>query len=613
MRYNRTFLLSGVLALGLAVQSYANITEKVVIKKGESKKEAKEVTINLLATSDLHGRLFNHEYAIDSEVKGAGLVKAASIIKEMRKKNPNLILIDVGDTVQDNSAELFNTMPVHPMVSALNDVNYDVWVLGNHEFNFEQDFIRRNIKAFDKSVVTANIYNEKDKSNFVLPYQIFDVEGVKVAVVGITAPHIPLWEASAPEHFEGLTFENPKDAMEKTLKEIDGKYDILVGAFHIARKDEYGKTGAFDLAKAYPQFDVIFAGHEHAKYNEEFKDEKSGKTTLVLEPGSYGWAVASGEIKMVKENGKWKVANKKSENIPTEKYAADEELKAKYRYVHDRSTGNANQIIGKITDTFIPRVDYITGNDKVTTMPTSQLVDNSIIELINEVQMHYSGADVSAAAIFDNNSNLKAGDFKKKDVAFIYKYTNTLMGVNMTGDALLKFMEWSANYYNTSKPGDITVSFNPKVRGYNYDMFDGVTYEIDLTQEAGNRIKNAKIKGNAIDPKKTYKVAVNNYRFGTLKETLKLVTDKDKYYDSYELLQDNGRIREMIVNYIQTEKKGVISPSLDNNWKITGTDLNITGSEEILNKVRSGEITIPASEDGRTPNVKALNIQDFKK
>jgi 2',3'-cyclic-nucleotide 2'-phosphodiesterase/3'-nucleotidase len=174
-------------------------------------------------------------------------------------------------------------------------------------------------------------------------------------------------------------------------------------------------------------------------------------------------------------------------------------------------------------------------------------------------------------------------------------------------------MEWSAQYYNTAKEGDLTISFNPEVRGYNYDMFDGVTYEIDISKEPGNRIKNVKIKGEELDPNKIYKVAVNNYRFGTLKETLKLVTEEDKYYDSYELLQDNGRIREMIVDYIQNVKKGVISPTVDNNWKIVGIDLNVPGGAEILEKVKIGEITIPTSTDGRTPNVKSLNINEFKK
>ncbi|MBC2856258.1 MAG: 5'-nucleotidase C-terminal domain-containing protein [Cetobacterium sp.] len=576
--------------------------EQKVVKKGEAK--AEEITLTFAATSDMHGRIYPYEYAIDSEDKSSGFAKTNSIVKELREKNPNLVLIDVGDTVQDNSAELFNNLDTHPMVEAMNTMNYDVWVLGNHEFNFEKEFITRNIKNFNGAVVNANIQNEVDGSDFVLPYQIFDIEGVKVAVIGVIPPHVPMWEASAPEHFKGLKFEDPMPAVKRTVEALKGKYDVLIGAVHLGRKDEYGATGAFDLAQEVPEFNLIFAGHEHAKYVTEVNN------TLVLEPGAYGWGVATGEIKVKKENGKWEIKDVTAKNIESKNYEADAEIIEKFKPVHEKSREDANQVIGKVTEVFIPRVDYITGAEKVTTMPTSQIEDTSIVELINEVQKHYSKADVSSAAIFNVDSNLQPGDFKKKDVAFIYKYTNTLMGVNMTGENLLKYMEWSANYYNKAVPGDITISFDEKVRGYNYDMFDGVNYVIDISQEPGNRIKNATINGQPIDPNKIYKVAVNNYRFGTL-QNLGLIKPEDKYYDSYEELQDGGRVREMIVKYVQENLKGQLSPKIDNNWKIIGIEENIPGREAVIEKIKTGEITIPKSSDERTINVKSININQI--
>merc|ERR1711916_192115 len=113
-------------------------------------------------------------------------------------------------------------------------------------------------------------------------------------------------------------------------------------------------------------------------------------------------------------------------------------------------------------------------------MPTAQLQPNAVIDLINDVQLKYAGADVSSAAFFKAEANLKAGNFHNKDVANIYKYANTLVCVNMTGENLLKFMEWSMSYYNTWNEGDVTISFNEDVRGYNYDMFAGVNYKVDL-------------------------------------------------------------------------------------------------------------------------------------
>lgn len=578
-----------------------NKGQEVIVKGTE---ELDKQVISIAATADMHGRIYPHDYATDSYDDDAGYGKIATLVKAERMENPNLILMDVGDTVQDNSAELFNDLDTHPMVEAMNDMDFDVWTLGNHEFNFEKEFLVRNINNFEGTVLSSNIYNEKDGSYFVSPTQIFEVNGARVAVVGIIPPYVPMWEASAPSHFKGLEFEDVLDSAKKAVESLDGKYDVLVGAFHLGRNDEYGGEGVYQVAEAMPEFDIIFGGHEHALYVEKV----NGVT--VLEPGKYGQALATADITVEKKDGKWEVTGVEAENLGTKKVEGDKELLDELSYVHEKSVANANEVVGEITADFIDGVDYITGEDKVTTMPTSQLEDSAVIDLINEVQMHYAGAEISSAALFNFGSNLKAGDFKKKDVAYIYKYTNTLMGVNITGANLLKYMEWSAGYYNTWKEGDVTISFNPDVRGYNYDMFQGVNYEINLSKEAGHRIENVTINGKAIDLNKVYKLAVNNYRFGTLTK-LGLVTEKDKYYDSYNEMQDAGRIRDLIVKYTTENMHGKLEPKVDNNWKITGVYLDYPEKEEILEKVRKGEIVIPTSEDGRTTNVRSLNINEL--
>lgn len=575
---------------------------KEVIVKGTD--ELDEQVITILATADMHGRIYPYEYATDSVNEKAGYAKAKTLVDQERKSNPNLILMDVGDAVQDNSAELFNDLDTHPIVQSMNYMNYDIWSVGNHEFNFEKEFIVRNINNFKGSVVSANIYNEKDGSHFVKPYQMFEINGVKVAVIGIVPPYIPMWESSSPSHFKGLKFEDVLTATKKTVNSLEGKYDLLIGAYHLGRVDEYGGEGIYEIAKAIPQFDAIFGGHEHALYVEEVNGVK------ILEPGSYGKALAKVEIGMKKSEGKWERTFLNAENIDTKKVEANEDLLDKMKFVHEKSIANANEVVGEITDDFIKRVDYITGEDKVTTMPTAQLEANAVIDLINEVQMYYSKADVSSAALFNAGSNLKKGDFKKKDVAYIYKYTNTLMGVKITGENLLKFMEWSASYYNTWKEGDVTISFNENVRSYNYDMFAGVEYEINLSKPKGSRIENPRINGKKIVPDKIYKLAVNNYRFGTLTK-LGLVDKDAKYYDSYEEMQDAGRIRDLIIKYTKEVKEGILNPKVFNNWKITGVKLDYPEKEAIFEKVRKGEIIIPKSSDGRTLNVKSLNIKEL--
>lgn len=566
--------------------------------------DAETVNITVLQTSDMHGRIYPHDYATDSSDSDAGYAKIQTLIKQERAENDNVILMDTGDTVQDNSAELFNDLPVHPMVQAMNDMDYDIWAIGNHEFNFEKSFLERNIEAFEGTVLSANTYKEGTDERWLEAYKIFEFDGVRVAVVGMLPPNIPLWEASAPSHFAGLEFTNTLEETGKVVKELEGKYDVLIGAYHVGPEGDHGFAGVEEIAANYPQFDVIFAGHAHSKYTNEINGVK------IIEPGKYGWALATADIQVVKNGSAFEVASVEIENIETKKIEADEEVLETFAYVHEESVEDANKVVGEITADFIARPDYITGEDEITTMPTAQLEDTSVIDLINDVQMFYTKSDVSSAALFNFGSNLKQGDFKKKDVAFIYKYPNTLVGVNITGENLKKYMEWSANYYNTYTPGDMTVSFNGDVRGYNYDMFSGMTYDINISKETGNRVQNVMVDGKALDIDHVYKLAVNNYRFGTLMG-LELVTMEDKYYDSYETMQDAGRIRDLIIKYTIEEKDGILAPSVDNNWVISGVAFNDAMQEKVFNLVRDGKVAIPTSEDGRTKNIKALNLKEL--
>lgn len=585
-----------------SISELDSFKEKVVMKG--NKTDLTEQTIAIAATGDIHGRIYAYDYAIDSPDSDAGYAKVYTAILEERAKNPEMILMDVGDTVQDNSAELFNDLETHPLVQAMNFMKYDVWVLGNHEFNFDRSFLDRNIMNFNGSVITANIREEADGSHFAMPYRIFNVNGCRVAVIGIIPPHVPEWEASSPSHFKGLKFEGTLKAVQNAISEIEGKYDVLVGAFHLARVDERGAEGIKDIAAAVPQFSVIFGGHEHAKYI-----EKVGNVTII-EPGKYGWALARADINVKKAGDEWQVTSVEASNIETKKLDENQEILSEFAKVHKESVSDANQVVGKISGDFVNGVDYLTGKDEVTTMPRAQIEDTAVIDLINEVQMHYTKADISSAALFNFGSTLKEGDFKKKDVAYIYKYPNTLVGVKITGKNLLKYMEWSASYYNTAKPGDLTISFNKDIRGYNYDMFSGVNYEINISKPAGNRIENVKINGNSIDPNKVYKLAVNNYRFGTLIK-LGLVKPEDKYFDSYETMQDAGRIRSLIVKYVQEEKNGTIDPTVDNNWKITGFNFDNPLIADVRKKVNDGSLTIPISDDGRTLNIKSITSKDL--
>ena len=588
--------------------SYNNIEDPNKIYAGSvlkiPGKDMKKITI--LGTADLHGRIYPYEYAIGAEDKDAGIAKIATLIKAERAKNPNVILMDMGDTVQDNSAELFNSDAIHPMVAAMNYLNYDLWTIGNHEFNFKKSFLENNIKTFKGTVLSANT-RKLDGSRYLDAYKILNIDGVRVAVVGLLPPNIETWEASAPEHFKGLKFTGTVEEAKKVVEEIKGKYDILVGSFHLGENADHEFKGAADIANALPQFDVIFMGHAHSKVNGV---EVNG--VKLIEPGKYGWALAKADITVVKKDGKYEVSSVVTENLETYNVVADQGVLDKFEYVHKASIKDAETVVGTVTSDYVKNVDYITGKASVTTMPTTQIEDTALIDLINDVQMFYADSDISSAAAFKTDMNLLAGDFMKKDVANIYKYPNTLIGVNITGANLKAYMEWSASYYNTYNHGDVTISFNPNIRGYNYDMFSGVKYDIDISKPAGERIKNLTLNGDSIVDTDTYKLSINNYRFGTLLG-LKFITEEDKYYDSYSKMQDAGRIRDLIIKYITEEKGGKAEPSVDMNWKIIGADLSHPLKNEIMKMIIDGDLKIPRSEDGRTPNVKSINVYELIK
>jgi 2',3'-cyclic-nucleotide 2'-phosphodiesterase/3'-nucleotidase/5'-nucleotidase len=559
-----------------------------------------QTTITILGTSDLHGRLFSWDYAIDSEDKQSGFVKVASMIKEVRAENPNTIVVDNGDTIQDNMAELFNHAKVHPMVAALDELNYDAWVLGNHEFNFGMDVLTSSVRNSKVTVLAANIYRTDTGKRFVKPYKIITKDGVRVALIGMTNPHISRWEAANPDNFKGLTFTDPIAETQKVLNELKGKADVFIGVMHMGPNPEYGMEGSGLKAVAgfNPELTAIIAGHEHSDIPGTLLNG-----VLVVEPKSNGAKVSRIDLKLYKKSGQWTVSDKQSRNIDVAGYSPDPDIVRKFQYVHDQSRAEVNTVIGKITGDFLPE-----GVEMLPGIPYAQIKDTALVDFINEVQMYYTKADISAAALFTNSSNLAQGDFKKKDVANIYKYTNTLMAVKITGKQLKAYMEWSAGYYNTAKPGDVTISFNPDIRGYNYDMFSGVNYEINIAAPPGKRIENLTFKGKPVTEDMTFTLAVNNYRFGNMVKD-GYFNESDKVYDSYEKMGDKGRIRDLIIDYVRMNK--TIAPKVDNNWKITGVSPDHPLASQVYDLVKSGAIKIPTSADGRTPNVQALNVYEL--
>ncbi len=560
-------------------------------------------TSTILSTSDLHGRIYPWEYAIDTPQE-VGLAKAATVIKEQREIDPDLILVDTGDSIESNMINLFNDEEIHPMIKGLNLLDYDTWTLGNHEFNFGLDVLNNAIDDFEGTVVSSNVIND-DGSYYVEPYTVVESNGVEIALVGITPPYIEQWEASTPEHYEGLNFEDPAVAAQKTMDYIEANEDVdlVVGVFHLGYNGENYDPAVVDNAKELLEevdgFDAAFLAHSHDSLGAADK-QLYVNDTIVLEPGYAGAYVGQLQIEVEEQaDGSYKVLDKKSDLLSTKGVTPDQEVLDTFKYVDERSKAAAYEPIGTATADFLPEEEF-------KGIPVAQVQDSAVIDLINEVQLFYTGADVSAAALFDTRSDIKEGELQFKDAALIYKYSNTLQAHKISGKNLKAYMEWSANFYNTQENGDVTVSFNPEIRGYNYDMFAGVDYKIDLSKEPGNRIVDLTLNGKPVTDDQEIILAVNNYRVGTLQGLGFLPADGSSVvYDSVQT--PTPEMQRLIQKYIVEEKGGVISPEVDNNWSLLNAPADSKEKESAKYLVNNDYITIPMSADGRTANVKSIN------
>lgn len=584
-------------------QTAAESTKETTDAESEgSGDKAEQVKIQILATSDMHGKFIPYDYALNEESLTGSVAQVAAAVKELR--DDNTLVVDAGDVIQDNSADLFIEDEIHPMMLAMNKIGYDVCVTGNHEYNYGMDVLERILSQYEAKILTGNVLDREGKA-IADPYMIVEKGGVKIGIIGMVTPNIVKWDSV---NLKDCTVKDPVEETKKAIAELDGKVDLLVGVMHMGESNEYDvpNSGVTDLAEQCPELDVIVAAHEH-----KLVEGALINNVLVVENKNSAQTMSQIEITMEKgEDGHYEVKDKTSRSIAIGDYMPDEEMMKELASYDERAKEVANTVIGKLEGGDLAPENEIAG------IPQAAVEDTAMLDLINKVQMYYTDADVSAAALFNEDSNLKEGDIKKSDVSLIYKYTNTLYKLKMTGKQLKQYMEWSVSYYNTYKDGDLTVSFDPEIRMFNYDMFAGVNYDINVSREAGSRIENLTRKdGSPVADEDEFIVAVNNYRAGT--QLLNYGTIFQEGEELPELLEMDvmgniGGVRELIADYIVNVKKGVITPEVDNNWKITGTSWDEADHKKAAELVNSGKITIPTSEDQRTPNVKSITIDDIK-
>lgn len=609
-----TSMIFGVATPLTTVKATENLAPENLEKKEESTLEKEgDVTIQILGTSDLHGRFMNYEYARNQKSDG-GLNQISTLVNEARKENPNTIVVDNGDTIQGNFNHLFKNGD-NPMVMGMNAIGYDVFSLGNHEFNYGMDNLNDVVSQANDNldVLCANLY--KDGKRVYGGYTTREIEGVEVALIGVVSPHIMKWDS---ENLKGYEAKNPAEEVGFVIDEIEnrpeGGADVYAVVSHVGLESEYGNgDSARAIAEMNPEVSAIVAGHSHTNVPEE-----KINNAVISQPTSNGQMVSKIELTVRKNGQKVEVVDKKSKLLSTKGVAEDQKINDLLANFHNTAIADATAPVGEMVG------GNLADKNEIKEIPQSLVEDQGITDFINEVQLYNSRKHleskninpdevymVSGAALFSDSSNLYEGNISKADISNIYRYDNKLYTIKTNGKQLKKYMEKNAEYYNTYKDGDLTVSFNEDVRMYLYDMFDGISYEINISKEPGQRIENLKFEkdGKPVEDSDVVYLTVNDYRYNSgLAAGIMDQGEHEKIYDT-----NNDQIsdmRDLIVDYIQNVKGGKITKNVDNNWKITGNDWDSEQRELAVKLINEGKIKIPVSEDGRTPNVKAVTWND---
>ena len=453
--------------------------------------------LNIVYTSDVHGQITSTNYALNQK-DDIGLSRLATYLKNL---NDETVLLDNGDFLQGSIIldyyRKYVNKDLHPMIKAFNLLKYDAVNLGNHDFNYGQEYLNRVLDDLTASVVCANVI--KDHKNLYKPYIIKQLRnGKKIGIIGIVTQYIPHWEK--PDHIEGLTFLNAYDSTKKYVQEIRDSVDYVVVLYHggfekdLITQQAIGRPTEENMGYRLSQIkdiDLLLCGHQHMPtiYQNE-------NNTIVLQTAAN-----------VKSFGHVTI------DFDEHSFTHKGEL-MKNHYADELSFINTFKDLESKTQAYLDRPISNTIQDMtITSQLDARKVKHPMFQFINQLQLSLSSAQISAASLPNEAIGFKE-TIRLRDVAANFVYPNTIQVLDINGLDLKKALERTAEYF-TIDQGEIAVDASflyPKVEHYNYDVFDGIDYEFDLTKEKGNRLTKASIDGEEIEDEKHYTMVLNNYR-----------------------------------------------------------------------------------------------------
>jgi 2',3'-cyclic-nucleotide 2'-phosphodiesterase/3'-nucleotidase len=513
----------------------------------------------ILSTTDMHGRVFPIDY-YTNKYDNVGIAKIATLVKEARKRDPDLLLVDSGDTIQGTPLEYFHNQrsntPPDPMMLTMNALHYDSMTVGNHEYNFGLQVLNKARGEARFPWLSANTYDTGTATTHYKPYLVKEVQGVRVAILGLTTPGIPNWENKP--NYAGLEFHEAVSEAQKWVPMLRNqeKADVIVIAMHMGLEEDLttgipspsqvpNENAAMAIARRVPGVDVILMGHTHRPVNDLLVNG-----VLLTQANRWASHVARVDLYLEQDsNARWRVVAKSASLIPvTEKTEIDPEI-ARLGEPYDKETQTwLSRAIGESNEELMAN--------------GCRFHDTAIIDLIQRVQLEAGNADVSMAACFNERARIPKGPVTVRDIAGLYEYENTLVTLELTGRQLKDALEHAARYFKEYQPGkSIADLVDTRMPGYNFDVAAGVSYDIDLSKPLGQRIQNLKFNGQPLSPTQKLRVVTNNYRVNG-------GGGYDMFKSAPVVYRSSEEVRELIIDWV--EKHKTIPTETDNNWRIVG-------------------------------------------
>lgn len=535
----------------------------------------KEITLRIIQTSDVHGYFFPYDFMNGMRPQPGSMARISGYVNELRKTyGERLILLDNGDILQGQPTSYYynfmDTTHENIAASVVNYLKYDAQTVGNHDIEPGHAVYDKWAKEVRCPLLAANVVDAKTRKPYFKPYAILNKGGAKIAVIGMLTPAIPSW--LAPEVWAGLDFEEMVTCAKKWIKVVKEKEkpDLIIGLFHSGREggiktERYTEDASLAVAREVDGFDLIMFGHDHTPFEGKIK-ANNGREILCIDPSCHAKNVSDVTVKIKKRNGK--VISKSIEGHLTDvtRMEVDPTYMAHFEPTIQEIKRFVTRKVGEC-DTTISSKDAFFGSAAFT-------------DMIHELQLKHTGADISFNAPLMFNATISKGDILVSDLFNLYKYENQIYVLKMTGKEIRDHLEMSYDLWcNTMKtPEDHIMLLNQKNlkdqqkygfqnMTFNFDSAAGIKYTVDVTKPNGQKVKIISMAdGTPFVPEKWYKVVMNSYRGNGGGELLTRGAGIPKEDLGKRCIYQSPKDQRYYLMQM-IEKAKIISPKALNNWQ----------------------------------------------